>query len=298
MEISFRSLAFASKIVVAIFVAYALSRNLTSSIKTTKTKEGISTSNFTNASRLSSGHWEYVDRVADTFPPYTYDHNVCMATALHQGDCNKTSNYCRSNLMNWNYIGKDNEPYPRFDVDGFRRKMRNTRIVFIGPSMIRQSVQSLVWALGFKNIAWNTTGKDGCSATRMCVNDVKSNITICYQFMGSMATKIYHEGIYTLNHSLRGFGDSSCLLHDESIAELNEFDVVFVQEVAWWTNLHNLLDSPTSPSEWVQKMVPTMYYDAMKVLLSKISQQTKTVFVLGQTGIPPCVNKSESYCFE
>ena len=58
-----------------------------------------------------------------------------------------------------------------------------------------------------------------------------------------------------------------------------------VQEVAWWTTLKHVLDSPTSPSERVSKMVPTMYYDAMEALISKISQQTKTVFVLRQIGV-------------
>ena len=128
------------------------------------------------------------------------------------------------------------------------------------------------------------------------MTEAQSNITICLQFLGSMATKIYQEGNYTLDHSLRGHGDSSCLLRDDMIAGLNEFDVAFVQEVAWWTNLKNILDSPTSPSEWISKMVPMMYYDAMEALLSKLSQRTKTVFVLGQTGVD-CKNKSK-YVFE
>jgi len=107
-----------------------------------------------------------------------------------------------------------------------------------------------------------------------------------------MATKIYHEGNYTLDHSLRGHGDSSCLLRDDVIDKLAEFDYVFVQSVAWWTNLKKHLNSSTSPREWVQKMTPIMYYDAISALLSRLSSQTKTFFVLGQVGTS-CKNKTE-----
>jgi len=196
--------------------------------------------------------------------------------------------------MNWAYIGEDNEPYPRFDVKGFRRKMEGKRILFMGSSMVRQQVQALVWTLGHEKFEWEKVrlpGEVNCTTSRMCLIDMESNITICYQFLGSMATKIYQERNFTLDHSLRGYGDSSCVLHDQMIAEFNEFDLVFVQSVAWWLNLKRVLNSDTSPMEWVAKMTPIMYYDAMRDLLSKISQETQTVFVLGQTGVG-CINKT------
>ena len=154
-------------------------------------------------------------------------------------------------------------------------------------------MQALVWILGYESIDWERTKKHGCTANQNCITNVRSNITICFQFLGSMATKIYHKGNYTLDHPLRGHGDTSCFLHDDMIAELNEFDVAFVQEVGWRTNLKNVLDSPTSPSKWVSNMVPTMYYDATEAFISKIPQQTKTVFVLGQIGVN-CKNKSKT----
>lgn len=250
------------------------------------------TSSGYNANRADGGHWEFRQNVS---PPYNFSQQVCEASYLHEGDCTKTKT-CPSDLMNWIYIGNDNKPYPKFDVEGFRRNMRNSRIIFIGPSMMRQQVQALAWTLGYERLDWNTTRppKDvgtNCTAARSCFVDEKSNVTICHQFMGSMATKIYHRGNYTLDHSLRGHGDSSCLLSDEMIAEFHDFDLVFVQSVSWWTNLKNLLDSPTSPREWVSKMVPKMYYDAMNSLLSKISERSKTVFVLGQIGVD-CQNKT------
>ena len=129
------------------------------------------------------------------------------------------------------------------------------------------------------------------------MTDAKGNIKICLQFMGSMATKVYTERNFTLDHSLRGHGDSSCLLKDKMIAEISEFDVAFVQEVAWWTNLGQRLDSPSSPSEWVSKMIPKMYYDSMHTFLTKLSQRTKTVFVvLGQIRAN-CKNKSECFVY-
>lgn len=243
---------------------------------------------FDPNSSLVGGHWEYAK---DIPPPYTFSPQVCEASCLDKGDCKKTKT-CATSLMNWVYIGNNNKPYPRFDIDGFRRKMRNSRIVFIGPSIVRQQVQALVWTLGLENITWaSKQGMDNCTASRECTSEVKSNITICYQFLGSMAAKVYHDGNYTLDHSLRGHGDSSCLLRDKMIAELNEFDLAFVQTVAWWTRLPRILDAPTSPSKWVSKMLPTVYYDAVTTLLSKLSRQTKTVFVLGQIGTK-CVNKT------
>ena len=48
--------------------------------------------------------------------------------------------------------------------------------------------------------------------------------------------------------------------------------------------------SSSSPFEWVERMVPELYHDAMDTYLSKVSRRTKTVFVLGQTGTQ-CANK-------
>jgi len=76
------------------------------------------------------------------------------------------------------------------------------------------------------------------------------------------------------------------------IDELVKFDLVFVQgSIAWFSSLPLKLNSTSSPDQWVGRMLPLVYYDAMDALLSKISQQTKTVFVLGQTGTS-CANKS------
>mmetsp|Transcript_32508 Transcript_32508/g.55393 ORF Transcript_32508/g.55393 Transcript_32508/m.55393 type:complete len:259 (+) Transcript_32508:2-778(+) len=175
--------------------------------------------------------------------------------------------------------------------------MKNKRIIFVGPSLIRQQVQALVWTLGHETVDWVKTAPPkrkryrNCAAGRRCMTDMKSNITMCHQFLGSMATKIYHEGNHTLDHSLRGHGDSSCLLHNKMIADISLFDVVFVQEVSWFTSVVRTLNSTTSPSEWISNMLPQMYYDAMSKFLSKISEKTKTVFVLGQIGAD-CENKT------
>ena len=257
-----------------------------------KTETGT---NYQVGGVVSGGHWEYDD---DISPPYTFSPQVCKASYIHKGDCDKTIT-CPSTLMNWIYIGNDEKPYPRFDVNEFRRKMKNRRIVFVGPSMVRQQVQALVWSLDHENVQWDRSNpnpeyllRNNCTAARACTTDAKGNITICHQFMGSMATQVYHEGNYTLDHSVRGHGDSSCLLHDEMIADLSRFDLVFVQTLAWWTNLNTHLGSPSSPSEWILKMTPTVYYDAVGNFLSEISQRTETVFVLGQTGTK-CRNKTE-----
>ena len=244
-----------------------------------------------------------------------------------------------------------------------------------------------------------------CTATRYCFTDTQDNITLCYQFMGTMATKVYREEInlaapasgsrrlrssddksdviveevkdkkdeecladkydsypwsyivekgldthwkalgyteeswnniegidppesenkswtelsdverihakelcfdqekwnarnYTLDHSLRGHGDSSCLLHDDMIADLAGFDSVFLQPpIAWYTNIKNVLSSATSPEAWVQKMTPTMYFDALDAFLTKLSSRTKNVvLVLGQIG-SDCQNKIEPEAF-
>ncbi|KAL7432127.1 hypothetical protein ACHAXM_003136 [Skeletonema potamos] len=188
--------------------------------------------------------------------------------------------------MNWVYV-KGGKPYPRFNTTGFLHKMKDKRIIFVGCSLMRQQILALMWTLGYNNIDWDTTEpkNENCTTRRRCFTDEKHNITFCHQFMGSISTKIYHEGNYTLDHSLRGHGDSSCLLEDSNIAAISSFDLVFVQSVAWWTNLGTHLDSPTSPKEWVDKMLPTVYYDAMKELLTKLSGKAETVFVLGHIGV-------------
>ena len=80
-------------------------------------------------------------------------------------------------------------------------------------------------------------------------------------------------------------------------ASISSFDVVFVQSIAWWTALGTVLDSPTSPKKWVEKMLPTVYYDAMKELLTKISRKTETVLVLGHIGVN-CVEKTLPESFD
>ena len=193
--------------------------------------------------------------------------------------------------MNWIYKDRNSKPYPRFDVNEFRSNMRNSRIIFVGSSLVRQQVQALVWTLGHNNVKWKKSSAN-CDRFRRCMLDAKDNITICYRFMGSMATRIYREGNFTLDHRLRGQGDSSCLLHDEMIAEFDEFDLAFVQgSIVWYLGLPMKLNSSSSPFEWVQKTIPDLYYDAMDAFLSKVSHRTKTVIVLGQTGTL-CANKS------
>lgn len=257
------------------------------------------------------GHWENVYNFA---PPYQFSSKLCAATYLHENDCFKTENNCTAGLMNWIYVVDDKknssgssssrgERYPTFDVDGFRNNMRNSRILFLGSSLIRQQVQALVWTLGHSTLKWKITspakkkGFDSCATPRYCMVDGPSNISICYQFMGTMATKIYHEGNYTLDHSKRGDGDSSCMLQDTMIDELNtKFDVLFVQNMAWYIGLGNKLDSPTSPSTWVSTVVPTLYHDAMGSFLSRVSRRTKTILVLGQVGTN-CTDKLEPETF-
>ena len=236
------------------------------------------------------GYWVHSDEYP---PPYTFSKRVCNNTYIHKDDCDKAANLCPSNLMNWDYV-KSGKPYPKFNATGFLHKMKNKRVMFVGCSLMRQQILALMWTLGYDNIAWkkSTIGiKKKCTAGRHCFTDENFNITYCHQFMGSIATKVYHEGNYTLDHSLRGKGDSSCLLDDSNIASIGSFDLVLVQSVAWWTRLGVILDSPTSPKEWVHKMLPTVYYDAMKELLTKLSRQTKTVFVLGHIGAD-CKNKT------
>jgi len=249
-------------------------------------------------SRVTNGHWEYVDEGNETISqPYTFSRKVCEATGGSFGDCNNPSKHCLQNLMNYAYFDSDGKPYPQFNVHRFRRQMRNKRILFLGPSMIRQQVQALVWTLGHDRVNWEETTYD-CTSKRKCMVE-EGNITICDQFMGSAATKIYHEGNFTLDHSKRGHGDSSCLLREENLNDMGKFDLVIIQSISWWTNLANNLGSSESPPQWVNKMIPTIYYDTMEVLLSSVSQHAKTVLVLGQIGTR-CKNKTapEPYLVE
>ena len=235
-------------------------------------RRGMPSNDYHNISGgVQGGHWEYAE---DSTPPYVYSPQVCNSSYLDRVDCMKTEKFCPSNLMSWIYKDRNNSPYPKFVVNEFRSKMRNSRIIFVGSSLVRQQVQALVWTLGHKKVKWKKSFVMKCSSERNCVLDVKGNITICYHFMGSMATRIYREGNFTLDHRLRGHGDSSCLLQDEMIAKFGEFDLAFVQgSIAWYLGLPVLLNSSSSPFEWVQKMVPDLYYDAIDAFLSKVSHK-------------------------
>lgn len=241
---------------------------------------------------VQGGHWEY-DENAPT--PYVYSSKVCNATNIHIGDCTKTTNYCPSTLMNWIYKDATNTAYPKFDVYGFRKNMRDRSILFLGSSLVRQQFVALVWTLGHTNIQWAKTrnmSPKTCSSEQWCMHDVKGNITLCHRFMGSISRGPIIEHNYTFNHSLRSNGDSSCLLHNTMIQQMSQFDLVFVQgSVMWFAGLPELLNSPSSPREWISKKLPLLYHDAMEGLLSKLSQRTKTVFVLGQGGLL-CANKT------
>jgi hypothetical protein len=48
--------------------------------------------------------------------------------------------------------------------------------------------------------------------------------------MARLATKIYHERKYIIDHpTLHGINSSSCILHDNMIDEITQFDLVFIQ---------------------------------------------------------------------
>ena len=242
---------------------------------------------------VQGGHWEYDTNVTK---PYVYSSKVCNATNIHPGDCTKTTNYCPSTLMNWIYKDNTNTTYPKFDVNGFRNNMKDSSILFLGSSLVRQQFVALVWTLGHTNIQWTRTknmSPETCSSDQWCMHDVKGNITLCHRFMGSISRGPIIEHNYTLNHSVRGHGDSSCLLHDTMVQQMsNQFDLVFVQgSVMWFAGLPALLNSTSSPMEWISKKLPLLYHDAMEGILSKLSQRTRTVFVLGQSGLL-CVNKT------
>ena len=105
-----------------------------------------------------------------------------------------------------------------------------------------------------------------------------------------MATRIYQEGNFTFEHHQRGNGDSSCLLHD--LTEFDEFDVAIIQgSMAWYGGILQMMNSSSSPYDWLQKVIPLVYRDAMDALLTEASRRTKTVFVLGKIGTN-CTGKS------
>ncbi|KAL7486697.1 hypothetical protein ACHAW6_012289 [Cyclotella cf. meneghiniana] len=244
--------------------------------------------------RVSGGHWEYKSEID---VPYNFSYEVCMGTHIHQADCDKTVS-CAGDLMNWRYYINENKPYQRFDVDGFRTRMRNRRIIFVGDSTARQQVEALIWTLGHDKVDWEVSERPrrvkggSCHTRKFCMMDELSNIKICYQHMGTMVAKVYLDGNYTLAHASETDGDTSCLLNDKMIGDFSKFDLVFVQGVVWWAGLPKVLNSTTSPSAWVAGIVPIIYKDAMGALLSKLSQRTKTILVLGQVGAS-CQNKTE-----
>jgi hypothetical protein len=259
--------------------------------KESNTHEYLPNNDVSAPISVLGGHWEYSNKVA---APYQFLPEVCDKSYLHKGDCIKTIS-CPKTLMNWQYVTANNGPYPKFDVKGFRSKMRNKRIVFVGDSTARQQVQALVWTLGHTRVKWEHTKSNSCSTNRLCMTDKPGNITICYQTMGSMSTKIYREGDYTFDHSLRNSkgdtGDSSCLLYGKLTNELAGYDLVLVQGITWWLGLPRVLNSTTSPYEWLSKIVPTVYKDAIGKLLANLADRTKTVLVLGQVGTA-CGNKT------
>ena len=111
--------------------------------------------------------------------------------------------------------------------------------------------------------------------------------------MGNMATQVYQEGNFTLNLTETSrHGDTSYLLQDKTLNRIAEFDIVFIQGVAWFAGIATAFDSPTSPRKWIHEILPQLYRDAMEVILSKLSYRTKTIVVFGQTG-SSCRNKTK-----
>lgn len=224
-----------TKPVAVVFLTLAIVRilqNLVTQLNSSSTIKTVQSNNLSVADD-GDGYWMYSD--SDEYPPpYTYSQQVCEDTYLNHGDCVKAAKYCPSDLMNWVYV-KARKPYPRLNATGFLHKMKNKRIMFLGCSLMRQQILALMWTLGYDRIAWNETEPEDeeCTTRRRCFTDEKYNITFCHQFMNTIATKVYYEGNYTLDHSLRGRGDSSCLLEDSNIAVISSFDLVFVQSVAW-----------------------------------------------------------------
>ena len=225
-------------------------------------------------------------------PPYNYSDDTCNQTFILFDDCKKVA-YCSDTLMSWRYVTSDSTPYPAFDVDGFRRNMKHKRILFLGDSTMRQQVLALVWTLGLDQVDW-IKNYDGMLHSR-CTNDSIGNITICRQAIKSMATQVYQQGNYSLN--LTGnLHDTSFLLQDEMLDKMAKFDFVFIEGVVWFTAIQRIFDSPTSPAEWIHELLLKLYRDVMESILIKLSHQTKTILVLGQTGTS-CQNKTkpESY---
>ena len=232
---------------------------------------------------------------------YTHSEHVCNHTSLGRNvDCKQP---CPRDLINWRFIDINNKPYPQFDADGFRTKLQNKRLIFVGDSTMRQQVLALIWTLGHDHVDWEkfdlNTPQGKCDAPRHCMVDHLSNITICNQSMRIMAKSVYYENNYTLDFSSMNKGkyrkkpDDSCLLHDEMIDQLAEFDFVFIQGVTWYTHqLPEVLESTKSPKEWIVKMLPRLYKDAIGSLLSKISNRTNTILTLGQVG-SDCQNKNK-----
>eukprot|EP00956_Cyclotella_meneghiniana_P043699 scaffold284192_cov83-Cyclotella_meneghiniana.AAC.1 len=248
------------------------------------------------------GHWEYHEKTPAELP-YTYSEQVCNHTSLERHvDCK--SKFCPLDLMNWRYIDSNsNMPYPKFDADGFRTKLQNKRMIFVGDSTMRQQVLALIWTLGHDKVDWEkfdlNIPQEKSVLWRNCMVDHLSNITICYQFVRTMAKSTYYEDNYTLDFSLMrkdrigNDPDTSFLLNEEMIDQLAEFDFVFIQGVTWYTHqLLTVLDSIKSPREWIVKMLPRLYKDAIGSLLSKISSRTNTILTLGQVG-SDCRNKTK-----
>lgn len=251
-------------------------------------------------STTRGGHWEFHPEIDS--PPYRYSQRMCEATVMHPGDCNEAK--CLPNLMNWIYYlrGDDTHKkvYPKFDVTEFRRRMYGKKLLFIGTSLMRQQVEALAWTLGHEHIRWKNDWRPyfgKCTTVRSCFTDTPSKMTICFQFLGSMATHIYSDGNYTLDHSLRPEGDSSCLLSNPMMKRMKRYDVVFVQSLAWYVAIPSVLKSDTCPEAWAETVLPQLYADSMQALLSKLSQSTKTVFVLGHIGTD-CANKTEPESYD
>ena len=197
-----------------------LKRHRSSITSTSYNDTNTDDSYINNEATAVGGSWHYVNDESVQLP-YNFTQELCNTSFIMEGDCIKAK-LCNSNLMKWEYLDKNKEPYPKFEVAKFREVTRGKSIVFVGSSMMRQQVQALVWSMGHEQIVWNrqTSPIANCtSAERTCFTDTQDNITICHQFMGSFAdpSKTYHDGNYTLNHTLRGHGDSSCLLRDEMI---------------------------------------------------------------------------------
>ena len=142
-----------------------------------------------NHEETMSGYWIADEKAKQ---PYHFSKKVCESSFINRKDC-ETTYTCPKSLMKFTYI-KNNLIYPKFDVNGFRKHMKYTKILFIGSSLTRQQVMALVWSLGHKKIKWKhhfPPKKWRCTANRVCHTDQKGKITICWQFLGSMSMKIY-----------------------------------------------------------------------------------------------------------